>query len=137
MRIYLGLFIFLYFGLTLSESAFARKKKSVVKYIQISEVVANPSKFEGKKVYLEGCLNLEFESNAIYPDINSCERNYKKGLWVSLSEKFQNFESPHRRRLKVKVEGVVASKDNGHMGLWPAALHNVKIISSEEVKEKK
>lgn len=112
----------------------ASKNKKNQTYKKVHAILTDIHKFDGKKVFLEGCLILEFEGDAIYSDVESCDsRNYETSLWVNLSKEFKNYESPKTRKLKVKIEGVVSLKNKGHMGLWKGSLNNVKIISAEEI----
>jgi hypothetical protein len=54
-------------------------------FASLIELIANPTKFDGKRVRIIGFLRLEFEGNAIYLSKSDFEHGVtKNGLWVSI-----------------------------------------------------
>ncbi len=95
--------------------------------VSIVELLANPTKYDGKRVRIIGFLNLEFEGNAIYlhqdDALHSITAN---GLWVEIAN---NVRQQTNQNCKSKnyalLEGRFAATNRGHGGAWSSAIVDV------------
>jgi hypothetical protein len=89
----------------------------------IVQMLANPERYDGRRVRTFGYIHLEFEGNAIYlhqeDERNSLSAN---GLWVSLTPGISRHDCNDSY---VLVEGTFSASDRGHMGLWNGAVSDI------------
>ena len=119
--------ILLSFLLTLS----AARAADGIAPIEVSmiQLIANPEKFDGKKVILTGFMNLEFEGNALYFHRDDfVYGQMKNGLGLTLSE--QGTKSASRwSKNYVRVEGVFNAREAGHFGMYSGSIEQVTRIT--------
>jgi hypothetical protein len=97
----------------------------------LAAVLANPERFHGKKIQIEGFLHVEFEGTAVY----LCKEHAdylitENGLWVDFDpqavEVEQRTGGPAKLHRKwVLLEGTFDNVDRGHMGGWSGTLTKV------------
>lgn len=89
------------------------------------EIIANPERYDGKKIRIIGFMHLEFEGNGIYLNKSDyLNRISKNGLWLSISGDLE------KRGLKLNdsyviVEGVFDANHFGHLRLWSGTIKDV------------
>ena len=91
--------------------------------VSLIQLIANPDRFEGKKVRVVGYIHREFESNGIYLHKDDYELSiYRNGLWLngSCASNLKEYNDHY-----VLMEARFTGKDQGHMGLWSGALSEV------------
>jgi hypothetical protein len=87
------------------------------------QLLADPAKFDGKRVRVIGFVHFEFEGNAIYlhkEDFRN--RILKNGLWVSLSG---GVSRTNCQDMYALIDGTFHASDMGHMDLWSGAITDV------------
>ena len=105
-----------------------KPKQTSQKTIQVSIIalIANPEKYDGKRVQVIGVGYLEFESNAVYISRDDAEYVNKNGLWVDPSELTIPYEDAQKYNGKyVLIEGTFDKNNLGHLNLWSGAIVNV------------
>jgi hypothetical protein len=86
--------------------------------VDISTLISEPSRFEGKPVIVSGYYYSRFEQSAIYPSQRDPQNSdWSDGLWLSGLSPFSEFSDKH-----ITVSGVFTRKEKGHLGQWPASI---------------
>jgi hypothetical protein len=94
------------------------------------KLIANPDKWNGKRVRVMGYLHLEFEGNGIYVSKADFDNDVvKNGLWVTLDEN-QKEQAKDANDGYVLIEARFDGNNYGHMGLWSGALWDVTRVMS-------
>ena len=100
---------------------FGRDGRCGLYSVSIYELLANPLRFDGKRVRLIGFAHFEFEGNALYPHRDDWDqRILRNGLWLH--------PPPHGDSLSdhyVLVEARFRARPQGHLGLWSGTLDSV------------
>ncbi len=95
--------------------------------VSLIRLIANPEKYDGKKLQVVGFLHLEFEGDAIYLH----EEDYKKGLvqnsfWVEFSPKLLKKKDPKKLSDKyVIIIGTFNAEHRGHMDMFGGTFENI------------
>src|SRR5438105_13451797 len=83
--------------------------------VSMIQLVAQPEKYHGKFIRVQGFLRLEFEGDALYLHREDYAKGLtKNGVWVDMLE---NSEHMKLNMHYVLIEGVFNARDHGHMGL--------------------
>jgi hypothetical protein len=90
--------------------------------VSIVELIANPAKFDGKKVWVNGYVHIGFENSGIYLH----EDDYlhvlpRNGLWVNLAD---GVDPDKCQDYYASVMGTFKSGPGGHLGGWSGAIEN-------------
>lgn len=94
--------------------------------VSIVELIANPTKFNGKRVRIIGYLNLEFEGNAIYLHHDDFIHSiYENGLWVDVAKGLRQTEPKCESKSYALIEGRFVAANRGHGGGWHGAIEDV------------
>ncbi|WP_183562594.1 hypothetical protein [Mucilaginibacter sp. SP1R1] len=95
--------------------------------VSLINLIANPDKYNGKKIRVIGYLHLEFEGNALYLHKEDYDHAMNKNsIWVSIGPKH-----PEVSNLKqysdhyVIMEGTYDSRMNGHMAMNSGSIKDV------------
>lgn len=97
--------------------------------VSLIAIVANPDLFDGKRVRVEGFLILEFEGDSLYLDKSAYEASLtRNALWIGAPAWADPRTQRGLTRRYVFVEGTFNPRHHGHMGAWPGALENVRLI---------
>lgn len=96
--------------------------------VPLVAVLANPERFDGKLVTVEGFLNLEFEGDAIYQSRSDFDAMLlRNAVWVDGPK----FEEPAARRIlsgrHVNLTGRFNARMHGHMGMFAGGFAASKI----------
>lgn len=95
--------------------------------VSLVKLIANPEKYDGKRIQVIGYLHLEFEGNAIYLH----GEDYKHGLsensfWVEFSSKLTKKRDLNKFNDKfVIIIGTFKANEKGHMGMFGGTLDNI------------
>lgn len=83
--------------------------------VSVIELIADPERWDGKKVRLVGFVNLEFERNqlCLLPGSHQTEC-----IWLDI----EGLKDPGFRRGQSLVEGIFDGKNKGHLGLYSGAI---------------
>ena len=97
--------------------------------VSMIKLLANPERYNGKRIILHGYLNLEFEGNALYFHKDDYLQNIlKNSVWVNLNDKIA--EQAHKyNKAYVTILGTFDNEDTGHMGVFGGGLKNITNIS--------
>ena len=111
--------------LTLNSLAIASAEEEVHR-ASIVQLLANPERFEGKLVEIQGFVRLEFEGDAIYLHKEDYEHGlYSNGMWLGASE-CKRMDGTTFDAGYAMVVGRFTSQRRGHMGLWSGAIEDVQ-----------
>ena len=87
-------------------------------------VIANPAKYEGKKIAVIGFMHLEFEGNVLYTHREDyVHALLGNGIWVDVDQDKQSLSDSY-----VMAVGTFTANDKGHMGLWSGRLSKITTI---------
>jgi hypothetical protein len=97
--------------------------------VSMIRLIANPERYHGKPVHVEGFLRVGFEDNAIY--LSREDANYlitKNGLgvtivyedWEKLGKKPEDFKNSY-----VLIEGLFDKDNRGHLGMNSGSIRDV------------
>ncbi len=101
--------------------------------VSVEQLITTPEKYDGKEIHVVGYLNLQFEENALYMNKSDYEnRNYKKGIWVSLSTKQALKVKKVYNNKQVSIVGTFNATMKGHFGLWSGSIEKIKHVRIEE-----
>jgi hypothetical protein len=99
--------------------------------VTMISLFANPTLYDGKKVRIQGFLNLGFESDAIY--LHKEDRDVgilKNGIWLQFSNQKNQLQTTKFDNRYVILEGVFNSKANGHMGAYSGEIQMITRIDT-------
>lgn len=109
-------------------------KLRVDKDVSLISLIANPEKYNGQLIRIEGFLNVEFEGTAVYLHKNDFDLGItNNSIWVDLSK--QGITSAQFRRLNHKyvlLEGTFDASNKGHFCIYSGAI--TKITRSERLQ---
>ncbi|SEN56058.1 hypothetical protein [Niastella yeongjuensis] len=95
--------------------------------VSLVKLIANPEKYNGKRIQVIGYLHLEFEGKAIYLH----EEDFKHAIsensfWVNFSSKLAEKQDLKKFNNKyVIVIGTFNANERGHMGMFGGTLDNI------------
>jgi hypothetical protein len=96
--------------------------------VSLVNLIANPEKYHGQTIQVEGYLKLEFESNAIYLHEEDCKKGLvSNGFWVEFSNKIS--KRPDLKKYSDKYVIIIGTFDmnsRGHMGLFAGTINNIR-----------
>ena len=96
----------------------------------ITQLLARPEVYDGKRVRLKGYIHFQFEGNGIYPRREDEHGHlYRNGLWVQVKDGVSlPLECQDRY---VLVEGTFVARHHGHYGLLRGAVTDItRCVSS-------
>lgn len=101
--------------------------------VTLTEVLAHPDKYHGKRVSVAGFYHGEFEGSNLAVDeavsAVSRKRDYKRSVWRGGVSTFaEQTAIKDRNDSWLQIEGVFLRGPGGHMGLWPGELVRVTRI---------
>ena len=99
-----------------------------MKVVSLVELIANPEKFDGQRVIVQGFVRLEFEGTGLYFH----EEDYRHGLRynaVGLSTTYKERDQAKDFDLQYcTIIGTYHAVSAGYVGLWSGSLSNVKFV---------
>ncbi|GAA4317695.1 hypothetical protein [Flaviaesturariibacter amylovorans] len=104
--------------------------------VSLVQLIANPEKYDGKKIQVIGFLQVQFEGNAVYLH----EEDYRHGIssngfWVSFSDKLRRHRKvgQYSNRYVILI-GTFRADRRGHMGLFSGTLENIVRLDGWDLK---
>ncbi|MES1220987.1 MAG: hypothetical protein ABUT20_36140 [Bacteroidota bacterium] len=95
--------------------------------VSLVKLIANPEKYDSKRIQVIGYLHLEFEGDAIYlhkEDFN--HRISANSLWVNFSSKLTKKRDLSKFNNKyVIIIGTFKADEKGHMSMFGGTLDNI------------
>ena len=102
--------------------------------VSMISLIANPDRYNGKRVIVSGFLHIEFESNMIYLNETDFKNNLtKNAIWIGITR--EQMESPMMLRCQNKygfVKGIFDMNDKGHYEMNSGAM--TKIIKAAPLR---
>lgn len=100
----------------------------------VVQILADRSRYHGKKVQIKGYLHIQFEDSAIYMSKECAEYGMtRNAFWVEVDKKtipFEGVVGPKQFDKKfVLIEGVFNKSSHGHGGLFQGCIDKVYRIS--------
>jgi len=95
--------------------------------VSLVKLIANPEKYDGKRIQVIGYLHLEFEGNAIYLHADDYKKHiYENSFWVEFSPKLTKKINPKNFNDKyVIIIGRFSAKQKGHMGMFGGTFNDI------------
>ena len=95
--------------------------------VSLIQLIAQPEKFEGKRVRFIGFLRIEFEGNAIYLHREDFDHGIgKNALWVAIPDDMTKQQQDEVNMHYVICVGVFTARWQGHMGMFSGEIRNVR-----------
>ena len=95
--------------------------------LSIVQLIANPERYDGKRVQLIGFLRIEFEGTAVYLHREDYERGIEKNaLWINIPTGMSKAQSDAVNGQYVICLGTFDPAHHGHMGLFSGEIKNVE-----------
>lgn len=144
MRVIKVLFLVILFSFQTISVVSQQKKQIEFVYAPVSPIhlIANPEKYDGKRIRLHGFLHYQFEDSALYLSKDDADYlNSANAIWIRYDETvkleilickdIKEIAKPTPNDFKyfdgryVVVEGIFNMKNHGHLGVFSGALENV------------
>ena len=93
-----------------------------VRAVSIVKLIVQPEKYDGRRVQVEGFVNLEFEHNVLC--LNSSSSG-SECIWVDVS----GLADPGFRRGRAVIEGTFNGRLRGHFGCCAGTIENISRVS--------
>lgn len=95
--------------------------------VSLVKLIANPEKYDGKRIQAIGYLHLEFEGNAIYLHEEDFKHSMSENsFWVNFSSKLTKEQDLKKFSDKyVIIIGTFKANEKGHMGMFGGTLDNI------------
>jgi len=111
--------------------AFAEQPK--VLSVSIVSLIANPEKYEDKRISVTGFLHIGFEDTAIYLHQDDYQNSItQNGLWIFLpnnTDSISDFPGGCQSNRYVQVIGTFSTKFKGHMGAWSGSIQSTEMCN--------
>jgi len=93
--------------------------KESAQRVSISELVADPSRYNGKVVSVSGYYYSYFEHSAIYStqEAEPYGHKFSDGLWIQGVSPFAEVSGKY-----LTLVGAFSSEGHGHLGQWPGTI---------------
>lgn len=103
--------------------------------VSLVALIANPDRYHGRRVRVNGYVVFEFEGNAIYLHHEDARHRFlKNALWLSLPAKNGGSPLGCKSESYVQIEGVFNGKELGHLGLFGGAIDSIVHCESVDAK---
>ena len=95
--------------------------------VSLIQLIAQPEKFDGKRVRFIGFLRLEFEGNAVFLHREDFERAISRnGVWVNVPSDMTKQQRDEVNMHYVICVGVFRAGEHGHMGMYGGEISDVR-----------
>jgi hypothetical protein len=104
--------------------------------VSLIRLIANPEKYDGKKIQIIGYLHLEFEGNGLFLHKEDYDIGISKNsIWVDVDIKHPEESSLNKfSNHYVIIEGTFDSHNNGHMGRRSGSIKKITRLDLYPVK---
>ena len=94
--------------------------------VSIIQLIANPEKYNGKRVRIIGFVRIEFEGNAIYLHQDYEKLGiYSNALWLDVTDEIRKDREKYDGKYVIVV-GTFDASNHGHMGLFSGTISDIK-----------
>ncbi|SHN37833.1 hypothetical protein [Chitinophaga sp. CF418] len=124
------------FGQTVDETERKpHQQQDIPLNVSLAELIANPGKYDGKKIQVTGYLHLEFEGDAIYLRKEDYQKHItKNGFWVNFSPKLTRRIKPaHYSDNYVTIIGTFNASKKGHMSMFSGTFDKIVKLDMRSV----
>lgn len=98
-----------------------------VEDVSVIQLIAQPEKFDGKRVRFIGFLRLEFEGDAIYLHREDFEQGISRnGLWINVPSEMTKPQRDAVNMRYVICVGIFRAGAHGHMGMFSGEITDVR-----------
>ena len=102
------------------------KERPKSEYVSIINLIANPEKYQGKRVTVIGYMSAEFEGTAIYLSREDFDHKISKNaIFLNIGKAYE-YKLYHKEY--VSLDGIF-TKGGGHFGVYSGMLNNVEYIT--------
>ena len=113
--------------------SFEQKIDSQAQEVSVIQLIANPAKFDGKRVRVIGFLRLEFEGNAIYLHREDYEHAiFENSIWLDRPKDFSEKQATKINKKYVICQGTFSAEQHGHTGMFSGSLTHITRLESWE-----
>ena len=92
--------------------------------LSLVQLIANPDRYEGKRVRVKGYCHLEFEEQSLYLHREDADlMNTSNAVWLELEASDVDQAKPNEQF--VLVEGIFTGKSRGHLGAWSGTIRDI------------
>ncbi len=104
--------------------------------VSLIRLIANPEKYDGKKLRVIGYLHLEFEGNGLFLHKEDYDIGISKNsIWVDVDIKHPETSSLNKfSNHYVIIEGTFDGHDNGHMGSCSGSIKKITRLDLYPIK---
>jgi hypothetical protein len=104
--------------------------------LSIIELIANPLKYDGKRVQVIGFLRLEFEGNAIYLHQEDFEHAISRNaIWIDRPTDLSEKQTAGINNKYVICQGMFRAGEHGHMGMFSGSLTHITRLESWDIHQ--
>ena len=97
--------------------------------VSMVQLIANPEKYDGKRIQLIGFLRIEFEGTAVYLHREDYEQGIEKNaLWINIPAGMSKVQSDAVNGQYVIFPGTFDAAHHGHMGAFGGEIKNVERV---------
>ena len=101
-------------------------------YVSLIRLIANPEKYENRKIQVIGFLNLQFEGNAIYINESDFETgSTKNAIWVAIPDSIKTRMEKYNEQT-VLLEGTFDMIHLGHGQNYGGTIRKITRIDTME-----
>ena len=99
--------------------------KKQTEYVSIISLIANPEKYNGKRIGISGYMSAEFEGTAIYLSREDFDNRINKNSIFLLIGKGENYQIYHKEYVSLEGTFIIGG---GHMGLYSGMIKDVEYV---------
>ena len=94
--------------------------------VSLIELIANPLRYDGKRIQVIGFLRLEFEGDALYLHREDFENAISKNaIWFDRPRDLSKKQVEAVNSKYAICEGIFKARDHGHMGMFSGAITGI------------
>jgi hypothetical protein len=98
-----------------------------VQDVSLVQLIAQPEKFDGKRVRFIGFLRIEFEGDAIYLHREDFDHGISRNaVWINIPADMTKQQRSEVNMRYVVCVGVFQAARHGHMGMFSGEITNVR-----------
>jgi hypothetical protein len=115
-----------------SNSKMSKSIDSLYHQVSIISLIANPERFDNRRVCIDGYLHVEFEGNVIYNNESDLKYGIEKnGLSLNIDRRAMNsIDAKGFQNHYVSIKGIFKKENLGHESVNSGGLDSVTVIDS-------
>ena len=101
--------------------------------VSIIQLISNPEKYDGKIIYVEGFIKIEFEGTALYLHQQDFEhRISKNAIWLNISREDLYGLINECSEKYGSIIGLFKSEPKGHFGMFSGTITDINGIYPDD-----